>query len=190
MKKSIFTLILTAIITVCMFACNSTATAQATLYNNSDSTINGTSFTTTSATSRNLYDATTIYTMYTKVGAFTTSTLPNYLVTFNVTKVSGTGTSKVFVQGSTDGIVWRNLNTSMLGTDGFNSDTLNIAAAVTGVGVNYAYYSTDRQPVLRATLSAATNYVNHGRVFFIRLKIVGTGTQVTTFSNCKVYTYQ
>jgi hypothetical protein len=105
-------------------------------------------------------------------------------------KIDGSGTAKVFIQGSTDGKVWRNLNGGMLGTDGLNSDTLNIAAASATPGVNYNYCSFDNHAVLRPASSAAVYYVNSGRVYYLRAKIVGAGTQRTIYSNFKVITYQ
>ncbi len=174
-------------------SCNNTATAQGiAMYRNTDTTSSGTatSATITSGTSDTLYDANTLYSFYTKVGALNVTSASKYLVTFNVMKQSGSGTAKVFIQGSTDGKVWRNLNAGMLGTDGLNSDTLNIASATTTPGVNYAYYSFDGHAVLRPASSAAVYYVNSGRVYYLRAKIVGAGTQQTTYSNFRVITYQ
>ena len=173
-------------------SCNNTACAQGiSMYRNTDTTSSGqaTSATITTGTTDTLYDANTLYSFYTKVGALNVTAASKYLVTFNVLKVSGTGTAKVFIQGSTDGKVWRNLNSGMLGTDGYNSDTLNIAAASLS-GVNYNYYSCDGHAVLRASSSAAVNYVNSGRVYYLRAMIVGAGTQQTRYSNFKVITYQ
>ena len=179
---------------VCLFtllACQQKAHAQypALMYRNTDTTSAGvaTATTITTGTSDTLYDANTLYSFYTKVGALIGWQTTKYVVTFNVLKQSGTGTAKVFIQGSTDGKVWYNLNAGMLGTDGKNSDTLNIAAASATPGVNYTYVSTDGQAVLRPASSAAVYYVNHGRVFYVRAMIVGAGTQQTTYSAFKIY---
>lgn len=189
MKKIL--LVMLTLTTAIMFSCNVKTQAQILMYRNTDTTSSGvsTTATITTGTTDTLYDANTLYTMYTKVGALNASTVANYLLTFNVTKIDGTGTAKVFLQGSTDGIVWRNVNTNMLGTDGYNSDTLNIAAATTTPGVNYAYSSTNGAAVLRSTLSATVQYVNSTRWLYFRLKIVGAGTQRTIYKNCKIYTF-
>jgi len=167
------------------------AKAQILMYRNTDTTSSGqaTTATITTGTTDTLYDANTLYSFYTKVGALNASTVANYMITFNVTKISGSGTAKVFLQGSTDGIVWRNVNASMLGTDGYNSDTLNIAAATTTPGVNYTYSSTNGSGVLRPTLSAAVYYVNGSRYLYFRVKIIGAGTQATLYKNFKLYTF-
>lgn len=187
MKKITFLLLLTLSI---MVGCNTKTNAQASLlYTNTDSTSSGTIATTGTGTSRVLYDANTIYTFYTKGSGIINDRNPNYLFTWNVTKGSGSGTAKVFIQGSHDGKVWENINAGMLGTDGKNSDTLNIAAATTTPGVNYAYSSQAGVGVLRASSSSAVYYVNSRRYFYFRFKIVGAGTQETTYSNGKVYTF-
>ena len=131
MKKQIIGIL--TLFTVILFACNDTSAQGISMYRNTDTTSSGvaTAATITSGTSDTLYDANTLYSFYTKVGALNATAASKYLITFNATKIDGTGTAKVFIQGSTDGKVWRNLNAGMLGTDGLNSDTLNIAAATT-----------------------------------------------------------
>lgn len=188
MKK--FLIVLLALTSAIMFSCNDTS-AQILMYRNTDTTNTGvaTTATITTGTSDTLYDANTLYSFYTKVGALNGSTVANYMLTFNVTKISGSGTAKVFLQGSTDGIVWRNINASMLGTDGYNSDTLNIAAATTTPGVNYTYSSTNGSGVLRPTLSSEVYYVNGTRYLYFRVKIIGAGTQATLYKNFKLYTF-
>jgi len=172
-----------------MVSCNETkAQSSALMYMNTDTTATGPISSITTTTRDTLYDANTLYTMYTKTGALANMISAKYVVTFLVTKISGTGTAKVFLQGSTDGVTWRNMNTNMLGTDGFNSDTLNIAGAST-TPLAYNYYSANGQAVLRATLSATVNYVNSGKVNYLRLKIVGAGTQQTIYSAGKVTSY-
>lgn len=190
MKKQLIGIL--TLLTVILFACNDTSAQGISMYRNTDTTSSGvaTAATITSGTSDTLYDANTLYSFYTKVGALNATAASKYLITFNATKTSGTGTAKVFIQGSTDGKVWRNLNGGMLGTDGLNSDTLNIAAATTTPGVNYSYYSFDGHAVLRPASSAAVYYVNSGRVYYLRAKIIGAGTQQTIYSNFKVITYQ
>jgi len=190
MKKQIIGVLF--LLTVTLLACNETKAQGISMYRNTDTTSSGvaTAATITTGTSDTLYDANTLYSFYTKVGALNVTAASKYLITFNVTKTSGTGTAKVFIQGSTDGKVWRNINGGMLGTDGLNSDTLNIAAATTTPGVNYNYCSFDGHAVLRPASSAAVYYVNSGRVYYLRAKIVGAGTQQTIYSNFKVITYQ
>jgi len=190
MKKII--MVMLALTTALMFSCNPVAHGQAgiPMYRNTDTTSAGvaTTATITTGTTDTLYDANTLYTMYTRPGALSGATTANYLCTFTVTKISGTGTAKVFLQGSADGVTWRNVNASMLGTDGYSSDTLNIAAAST-TALGYAYYSTNGRGVYRPTLSSAVYYVVSGRYFYFRLKIVGAGTQQTIYGNAKIYTY-
>jgi hypothetical protein len=77
----------------------------------------------------------------------------------------------------------------MIGTDGINSDTLAIAAATTTPGVNYDYFSADGQAVYRPATNSAVFYVNAGHYTYLRAKIVGTGTQLTVYSNFKVFVY-
>lgn len=193
--KKYFIVMLTLISAVAFVACNtkqaSAQTSPVLMYRNTDTTNTGvaTTATITTGTSDTLYDANTLYSFYTKVGSVQQWTSSSYMLTFNVTKISGTGTAKVFLQGSTDGIVWRNVNASMLGTDGYNSDTLNIAAATTTPGVNYTYSSTNGSGVLRPTLSSAVYYVNGTRYLYFRVKIIGAGTQATLYKNFKLYTF-
>ena len=170
-------------------ACNNKANAQAiTLYANPDTTATGAISSIGTQTTDTLYNTSTIYTFYTKVALNNTAS-SKYLVTFNVTKTSGTGTAAVFLQGSTDGKVWRNLNSGVRGTDGINSDSLTVAAASVAPGVNYYYYSFDNHAVMRPTISSTPYYVNSGRCFYLRLKIIGVGTQQTIYSAAKLYTY-
>lgn len=190
MKKTIIGIL--TLFTVALFSCNDLSGQGISMYRNTDTTSSGvaTAATITTGTTDTVYDANTLYSFYTKVGALNGTAASKYLVTFNTFRVSGTGTAKVFIQGSTDGKVWRNLNAGMLGTDGRNSDTLNVAAAVGGAGTNYDYYSDDGHAVLRPASSAAVYYVNSGRVYYLRAMIVGAGTQQTLYSNFKVITYQ
>ena len=186
MKKILFL----SLLTLCfMVSCNETkAQSQALMYTNSDTTTTAPISSITTSTRDTLYDASTVYTMYTKTGALANMISGKYVVTFLVTKISGTGTARAYLQGSTDGVTWRDLNTNMLGTDGFNSDTLNIAAAST-TALQYTYYSANGQAVLRPTLSSAVYYVNSGRMNYLRFKLVGTGTQATVYSAGKVTAY-
>lgn len=184
MKKIIFLLSVVFALT----ACNNLKAQVAQMYSNTDTTSTGPISSVTTKTSDTLYDATTIYTMYTKTGALNAATSCNYLVTFETVKISGTGTATVFLQGSTDGVTWRNMNDGMKGTDGINSDSLSISAAST-TAKGYAYYNTAGVGVYRPATFTATFYVPAGRVFYLRLKIVGAGTQATIYRNAKVYTY-
>lgn len=187
MKKILLVLLtLTAIL-----SCNPVVTkAQVLMYRNTDTTSTGTSTTAaiTTGTSDTLYDANTLYSFYTKVGAMNAYTGRNYLMTFETKKVSGTGTARVYLQGSTDGINWRNVNTGMIGTDGHNSDTLAIAAQGASSTAYYKYYSVDGKPVYRPATNTAVFYVNSGRWFYFRVMIAGTGTQATLYKNFKLYT--
>ena len=96
----------------------------------------------------------------------------NYMMTFDVTKISGTGTARVYPQASNDGKTWRNINTGMIGTDGVNSDTLTIAAAGM-TATAYSYSSTNGQPVYRPATNTTVFYVNSQRWLYFRVKIVG-----------------
>lgn len=190
MKKILLVLLtLTALI-----SCNKTTQAQqgpVLMYRNTDTTSTGTATTATitTGTSDTLYDANTLYSFYTKVGAMNSYTGSKYLVTFETKKVSGTGTARVYLQGSTDGINWRNVNTGMIGTDGYNSDTLAIAAQGASSTAYYKYYSVDGKPVYRPATNTAVFYVNSGRWLYFRVMIVGTGTQATLYKNFKLYTF-
>lgn len=184
MKKIIF--ILTAVFA--LMACNESKAQVAQMYSNTDTTSTGAISTVTTKTSDTIYDAGNYYTMYTKTGALNAATSCNYLVTFETVKISGTGTARVYLQGSTDGVTWRNMNARMIGTDGVNSDTLSIAAAST-TATAYAYYSTAGVAVYRPATNTATFWVPAGRVFYLRLNIVGSGTQATIYRNAKVYTF-
>lgn len=168
-------------------ACNDLKAQVAQMYSNTDTTATGPISSVTTKTSDTLYNSSTIYTMYTKTGALNAATSCNYLVTFEVLKISGTSTANVYLQGSTDGVTWRNMNDGMKGTDGINSDTLSIADGSTAKG--YAYYNTAGVGVYRPATFTAVFYVPAGRVFYLRLKIVGTATQATIYRNAKVYTY-
>lgn len=184
MKKIIFILIAVFALT----ACKETKAQVAQMYSNTDTSATGAISTVTTKTSDTLYDASTIYTMYTKTGALNAATSCNYLVTFETVKISGTGTANVYLQGSTDGVTWRNMNARMIGTDGVNSDTLSIAAAST-TATGYAYYSVTGMGVYRPATNTGTFWVPGGRVFYLRLKIVASGTQATIYRNAKVYTF-
>jgi hypothetical protein len=188
MKKITILLLLTIGI---MVGCNTKSNAQIAMYRNTDTTSAGvaTAATITSGTSDSLHDANTLYSFYTKVGALNNNAVANYLVTFNVTKLTGTGTARVYIQGSADGVTWRNLNLGIHGSNGLNCDTLAIAAATVAPGVGYAYYSTNGAAVYNPATNAATFWVNSGRCFYLRAKIVGAGTQLTVYSNFKVFTY-
>lgn len=170
-------------------SCNDLNAQVSKLYTNTDSTTSGTIATITSVEADTLYDANTYYTMYTKGSGVINDRSANYLVTFNVTKISGNGTGRVYLQGSMDGKVWENVNQGMIGTDGRNSDTLNIAAATTAPGVNYKYSSKAGAAVYRPATNAAVFYVNSHRYFYFRLKIVLTGTQVSIYKDGKMYTF-
>lgn len=182
------------LITAITFSCNHKAEAQSgpiLMYRNTDTTATGvaTTATITTGTTDTLYDANTLYSFYTKVGALNSTASSKYLITFNVTKISGSGTARLYIEGSTDGKVWRAINTGMIGTDGYNSDTLAIAAATTYPGVNYKYYSYDGKAVYRPATNTAVFYVNSGRWLYLRAKIVGSGTQNTIYKEFKLYTY-
>lgn len=159
------------------------------MYRNTDTTSAGISTTATITIGQTdtLYDANTLYSFYTKVGAMNGLTASRYVFTFNTVKISGSGTAKVFVQASMDGKIWVNINATMLGTDGRNSDTLNIAAAGSSA-TGYSYSSIAGTGVLRPTLSAAVYYVNSQRWLYFRAKIVGAGTQQTIYKDWRLYT--
>lgn len=190
MKKGLFLLILTAFTTVAMISCQKTASAQIIMYRNTDTTSSGvaTTATITTGTTDTLYDANTLYSFYTKVGALNNTTADNYAISFEVVKISGTGTARVYLQASMNGTSWVNINSGMIGTDGRNTDTLNIAAA--GVtATSYSYSSVNGAGVYRPATNDGTFYVNSQRWLYLRLKIVGTGTQATIYKNVKLYTF-
>lgn len=190
MKKILFVLMLTAL-TATSFTDTFGQANPVLMYRNTDTTSSGvsTTATITTGTTDTLYDANTLYSFYTKVGAMQSNTYSNYMMTFDVTKISGTGTARVYLQASNDGKTWRNINTGMIGTDGVNSDTLAIAAAGM-TATAYSYSSTNGQPVYRPATNTAVFYVNSQRWLYFRVKIVGSGTQNTLYKNFKLYTYQ
>ena len=177
-----------------MLSCNESK-AQIAGYSNTDSTSAGTYTTITSTTSDTLYDATTIYTMYTRTGSFKNVLSPNMYVTFDVTKITGTGTATVFLQVSRDGITWRNANLASVsgawtrvtypGKDGLCTDSLAIAAAST-TALKYEYLYVPNKPI---AVAGTVYYVAGGVVNYARLKIVGAGTQVTKYSNFNIRTF-
>lgn len=174
-------------------ACNHKASAQiATLYTNTDSSANGTYTTIGSGTTRDFWDANTIYTMYSKTGHLKSSNLKGLKVEFTVTKVTGTVAATMFLQGSDDGVNWYNLNTtsaavSLYGTHGRGSDSLSVGSVTTSrlysiswcAGCGHAFNATG---IIQYAAGLRPNYV--------RLKIVAAGTQRTTISGAKVYAFQ
>ena len=189
MKRIIIILLSAFALTACNHKVNAQSVA---LYQNTDSTSSGTVSTVTSVRRDTLWDANTLYTMYTKGTSLMNTTGSKYLVTFDVTKIDGTGTAIVYLQVSHDGVTWRNANLSskgaantrvpVSGTDGLGSDSLSIAAAST-TALKYAYYHVPNSPY---TYNGTTVYVAGGKVNYARLKIVGSGTQRTIYSNAQI----
>lgn len=104
----------------------------------------------------------------------------NYRFGFTAANVSGTSTFKVLLQGSLNGTDWFAL-TKVPGTDGNNCDTLQCTSVTTA-----ATFTMTSLPGSAKYTYALTQWNTGGRVFYVRLAFVGTGTQVTRISNVYV----
>jgi hypothetical protein len=107
-------------------------------------------------------------------------TTGNYRFYFTAANVSGTSTFKVLLQGSMDGTKWFAL-TKVPGTDGNNCDTLQCTSVTTA-----DQFTMTSLPGSAKYTYALTQWNTGGRVLFVRLAFVGTGTQVTRISSVKV----
>jgi len=119
----------------------------------------------------------------TAAGALNKDSRGNYRFVFTAANVSGTSTFKVLVQGSMDGTTWFAL-TKVPGTDGNNCDTLQCTSVTTA-----AQFTMTSIPGSAKYTYALTQWNTGGRVLYLRLAFVGTGTQVTRISNVKVYPF-
>jgi hypothetical protein len=140
------------IITVlCFTACNEKATAQAKLYGSH------TYFDTVT-------NAGTTY-LTTQKGAINVGKSGRYRVALKTTNISGTSTYKAVLQGSLDGTNWVNFY-GTAGTNGIQCDTLQVTSAAPA----YFIWSLNPTPTVLS---------NWGRVLYLRVACVGTGTQST-----------
>jgi hypothetical protein len=107
----------------------------------------------------------------------------NYRVVFTAANVSGTSTFKAVLEGSMDGTTWFKL-VGNSGTDGRNTDTLQCTSVTT------AYQFTMTSIAGGGKYVYSTQFYNDGgRVLFVRVRFIGTGTQVTRISSVKLYSF-
>jgi hypothetical protein len=140
------------IITVlCFTACNQKANAQTKLYG-----------------SHTLFDtvtnAGTTY-LTTQKGVINAGKSGRYRVALKTTNISGTSTFKAILQGSFNGTDWVNFY-GTAGTTGIQCDTLQVTSAAPA----YFIWSLNPTPTVLS---------NWGRVLYLRVACVGTGTQST-----------
>ncbi len=89
------------------------------------------------------------------------------------TNISGTSTFKVLLQTSMDGTNWSN-HYGVAGTDGINCDTLQVTSA------SPAYFKFNlSKGVIRYSSTGVALNTNSPYVRYVRLRLVGTGTQST-----------
>ena len=99
-----------------------------------------------------------------------------FSVSLTVSNVSGTSTFKAILQGSNDGTNWADIH-GIAGTDGIHCDTLQVTST------SPAYWTWSVFPgSVRSASTSTFLYGNSGRYLYVRLKCVGTGTQVTIIS--------
>lgn len=109
----------------------------------------------------------------TPVNALNGMTAGAYRIQLDISNVSGTTAGTCILQGTIDGTNWENVYKSTRGTDGIHCDSLTIAAATThtyDILPNVSKYDAG---------TATTKVGNAGRYLRLRLKFVGTGTQVS-----------
>ena len=107
----------------------------------------------------------------------------NYRVVFTAANVSGTSTFKAVLEGSMDGTTWFNL-TGNSGTDGRNTDTLQCTGVSTA-----AQFTMTSIPGGGKYVYSTQFYNGGGRVLYVRVRFIGTGTQVTRISSVKLYSF-
>ena len=107
----------------------------------------------------------------------------NYRVVFTAANVSGTSTFKAVLEGSMDGTTWFKL-VGNSGTDGRNTDTLQCTGVTTA-----AQFTMSSIPGGGKYVYSTQFYNDGGRVLFVRVRFIGTGTQVTRISFVKLYSF-
>lgn len=119
----------------------------------------------------------------TSSGTLSNANTGNYRFVFTATNVSGTSTFKAVIEGSMDGTNWFGL-TKVPGTDGNNCDTLQCTSVTTATQFTCTSLPGGGKYVYSA------NYFNTGgRCLYLRIRFIGTGTQVTRISAVKVYPF-
>ena len=101
----------------------------------------------------------------TQLSAIKSNTTGKYRVALKVANISGTSTFKAILQGSLDGTNWVNYY-GTAGTNGIQCDTLQVTSAAPA----YFIWSLTPTPTVLS---------NWGRVLYLRIACVGTGTQST-----------
>ena len=140
-----------SIVALCFIGCQEKANAQVKMFGSH------TSFDTVT-------NAGTTY-LTTQANAINVGKSGRYRVSLKVTNISGTSTFKAILQGSLDGTNWVNYF-GTAGTNGIQCDTLQVTSASPG----YFIWSLTPTPTVLS---------NWGRVLYLRLACVGTGTQST-----------
>ena len=107
----------------------------------------------------------------------------NYRVVFTAANVSGTSTFKAVLEGSMDGTTWFKL-VGNSGTDGRNTDTLQCTSVTTAAQFTMTSIAGGGKYVYSTQF-----YNDGGRVLFVRVRFIGTGTQVTRISSVKLYSF-
>jgi hypothetical protein len=115
-----------------------------------------------------------------KTGKLSKFSSGNYRFYFTAANVSGTSTFKVLVKGSMNGVKWFPL-TKVPGTDGNNCDTLQCTSVTTA-----DQFTMTSLPGCAKYTYALTQWNTGGRVLYLALDFVGTGTQVTRITDPKV----
>jgi len=95
----------------------------------------------------------------------------NYTIQFTSANISGTSTFRAILQGTIDGTNWANLH-GVAGTNGIECDTLQVTG---GVPASFFF---------RAQGNETTNA---GKVKRLRIRVVGSGTQVTRIGNVEAF---
>lgn len=95
----------------------------------------------------------------------------DYTIQFTNINVSGTSTFRAILQGTIDGTNWANLH-GVAGTNGIECDTLQVTA---GVPASFLFKAHPNETT------------NAGKVKRLRIRFVGSGTQVTRIGQVQAY---
>lgn len=107
------------------------------------------------------------------------ATTGKFTVAITATKVSGTSTFSIVLEGTVDGTNWFRVYGTP-GADGINCDTLTVTN-MSGT----AAYKMNITPGAVKTVYGTTYYTAAVRCSRLRVRIVGTGTQVTRFTSVR-----
>lgn len=132
-------------------------------------------------TTDTLDNAETIY-FTTPANSLNAATSGKYVVQLTSTKISGTCTFSIVLEGTIDGTNYFKIH-GIPGADGINCDTLTVTNTTGTVG-----WKINSFPGAVKYVYAATYYSGASRVIRLRVRIVGTGTQSTKIASVKVLT--